>query len=169
MEISKLAINKKITAFFADGSQKMNLGIATVIGLLHGKERVPVDVAPLARARLANLPHREGCVFRRPDGKAYERLDGDYEQSSGGRIKTAFKAACRRAGIKDFHVHDCRHTWASWFYQEHHDFIALQHLGGWKTLSMVTRYAHQNSEKYLDGINAMPSLIKANKFGSPAL
>ena len=43
MEISKLAINKKITAFFADGSQKMNLGIATVIGLLHGKERVPVD------------------------------------------------------------------------------------------------------------------------------
>jgi integrase len=79
---------------------------------------------------LANLPHREGCVFRKPDGKPYEPLNGDYEQSSGGRIKTAFHAAVRRAGLTDFHPHDCRHTWATWHYAEHHDFIALQKLGG---------------------------------------
>jgi hypothetical protein len=48
--LEKLAINKKITAFFADGSQKMNLGIAAVVDLLNGAERVPVQIAPLQRA-----------------------------------------------------------------------------------------------------------------------
>jgi hypothetical protein len=48
--LEKLAINKKITAFFADGSQKMNLGIAAVVDLLNGSERVPVQIAPLQRA-----------------------------------------------------------------------------------------------------------------------
>jgi hypothetical protein len=42
--LEKLAINRKITAFFADGSQKMNLGIATVVDLLNGAERVPVQM-----------------------------------------------------------------------------------------------------------------------------
>ena len=48
--LEKLAINKKITAFFADGSQKMNLSIATVVDLLNGAERVPVEIAPVQRA-----------------------------------------------------------------------------------------------------------------------
>jgi integrase len=109
-------------------------------------------------AELARMPHREGCVFRRPDGEPYEQLAGDYEQSAGGRIKTAFKAACRRAGISDFHPHDLRHTWATWHYAEHHDLVALQKLGGWKSLSMVVRYAHANVENYRDGIEALPSI-----------
>ncbi len=74
-----------------------------------------------------------------------------------GLIKTGFKAALRRAKIENFRVHDCRHTWATWHYQEHHDLIALQQLGGWRTLSMVSRYAHASSENYRAGINALPS------------
>lgn len=35
-------------------------------------------------AALANLPHRDGGVFRRPDGKPYRRPQSDYEQSAGG-------------------------------------------------------------------------------------
>jgi integrase len=106
---------------------------------------------------LANLLHRDGCVFRKPDGEPYQRPHGDYEQSTGGQIKTGFKAALRRAGITNFRVHDCRHTWATWHYAEHHDLQALQKLGGWKTLAMVMRYAHANVEAYRDGINALPS------------
>ncbi|MGB8897863.1 MAG: hypothetical protein WCC90_00790 [Methylocella sp.] len=48
--LEKLAINRKITAFFADGSQKMNLGIAAVVDLLKGTEKVPVQLAPVQRA-----------------------------------------------------------------------------------------------------------------------
>lgn len=108
-------------------------------------------------AALANLPHRDGCVFRRPDGKPYRRPRGGHDVSAGALIKTAFKAALRRAGIEDFRVHDCRHTWATWHYQQHHDLIALQHLGGWRSLSMVSRYAHASSESYRMGVNALPS------------
>jgi hypothetical protein len=60
--LEKLAINRKITAFFADGSQKMNLGIATVVGLLNGTDKVAVDVAPAQRASrlLTNLAESSG-------------------------------------------------------------------------------------------------------------
>jgi hypothetical protein len=47
--LEKLAINKKITAFFADGSQKMNLGVAAVVDLLKGTEWVQVQIAPVSR------------------------------------------------------------------------------------------------------------------------
>ena len=108
---------------------------------------------PLHRAlvaALANLPHRDGAVFRRPDGKPYER--------PGSKFKTAFHGALRRAGIENFRVHDCRHTWATWHYAAHHDLISLQKLGGWRSPAMVTRYAHANSDNDLAGINALPSL-----------
>lgn len=109
-------------------------------------------------AILANLPHREGMVFRQPNGQPYSLPRGDADRSAGSRIKTGFQAAVRRAGLKDFRVHDARHTWATWFYREHRDLLKLQHLGGWKTLTLVTRYAHVNSENFRDSINAMPSL-----------
>jgi hypothetical protein len=69
MEISKLAINKKITAFFADGSSKMNLGIATVVGLLNGIDKVPVAVAPVQRASrlLTDLAESAGRVVEQAD------------------------------------------------------------------------------------------------------
>ena len=84
-------------------------------------------------AALANLPGRTGEVFRKPDGQPYSRPRNASDTSAGSRIKTAFKAACRRAGITDFHPHDCRHTWATWHYASNRDLIALQKLGGWKS------------------------------------
>jgi integrase len=66
-----------------------------------------------ALVALANLPHREGEVFRRPDGLPYERPKHPDDTSAGSRIKRAFAGACSRAGIKDFSGHGCRHTWAT--------------------------------------------------------
>jgi len=105
---------------------------------------------------LATLPYRDGCVFRRPDGQPYEPSPRD-GASAGSQIRTAFQGAVKRAGLKDFRVHDCRHTWATWHYQTHHDLIALQQIGGWRTLSMVTRYSDSNSETHKAGIESLPS------------
>lgn len=118
-----------------------------------------------AVAVLANLPHREGEVFRRPDGFPYERLreDDDNDRSAGTRIKTAFRAACRRSGIADFSPHDCRHTWATWHYQENRDLNALMRLGGWKSERMVLRYAHINLGEVAHTIRAMPMIGAATK------
>jgi integrase len=106
---------------------------------------------------LANLPHREGAVFRRPDGLPYERPeDDDDDKSAGSRIKTAFRGACRRAKISDFHPHDCRHTFATWHYAQNHDLTALMRLGGWRDIKSVIRYMHVNVDELRDTIDRLP-------------
>jgi integrase len=86
-------------------------------------------------------------VFRRPDKQPYAPKD-----DGGGQIKTAFKAACRRAGISNFHPHDCRHTWATWHYSANRDTAALMTLGGWRSVAMVLRYAHVNVSNLAPGV-----------------
>lgn len=109
-----------------------------------------VPLHPRLVAALASLPHRVGPVFRRPDGRPYAR-----KADGGGQIKTGFKAACRRAGIADFRVHDCRHTWATWHYAANRDLAALMRLGGWQSERMVLRYAHLDSASLADGVAAI--------------
>jgi integrase len=135
-----------------------------------------VPLHPEAIAELAALPHREGCVFRKEGrairghnsgeiigyeiGEPYAPLneDDDRDVSAGSRIKKGFKGACTRAKILDFSPHDCRHTWATWHYQENRDLNMLMHLGGWSTLQMVLRYAHVNVAHAAPSITAMPSI-----------
>ncbi|NTV09149.1 MAG: site-specific integrase [Zoogloea sp.] len=53
----------------------------------------------------------------------------------------AWRTALQRAGLEDFRFHDLRHTWASWHRQSGTSCDELKELGGWKTRSMVDRYA----------------------------
>jgi integrase len=105
-----------------------------------------VPLHPRVVEVLRKVNDRNGYVFTKADGEPYRLLDEDdpNDVSAGDRIKKGFAGACRRAGIEDFHPHDCRHTWATWHYQANRDLGALQKLGGWKTLAMVMRYAHTN-------------------------
>ena len=50
-------------------------------------------------------------------------------------------ASVEKAGLEDFRFHDLRHTWASWHRQAGTSCDELKELGGWKTRSMVDRYA----------------------------
>ena len=64
---TQLLFRKKITAIYADGSSKMNLGIATVVRMLKGATNVPVEVAADAAARklLAELARSAGRTIER--------------------------------------------------------------------------------------------------------
>lgn len=62
---------------------------------------------------------------------------------------TAWHSALKRAGIEDFRFHDLRHTWASWHRQAGTSCDELKDLGGWKTRSMVDRYAKFATENLL--------------------
>src|SRR5437660_733885 len=64
---TRLLFRKKITAIYADGSAKMNLGIATVVRMLKGATNVPVEVAADAAARklLAELAQSAGRTVER--------------------------------------------------------------------------------------------------------
>jgi integrase len=126
-----------------------------------------VPLHPRVRAALANLPHREDEVFRRPDGLPYARLREGATSASDG-IRKSFAGACHRAGIKNFTVHDCRHTWATWHYAKKRDLLALQKLGGWKTLAMVTRYAHVNVGELAHTIDNLPWSETGRNLGDTA-
>jgi len=57
-------------------------------------------------------------------------------------IAKRLPAAIRAAGLVDFRPHDLRHTFASRPVMQGVSLLAVQQLGGWKSLSMVQRYAH---------------------------
>jgi integrase len=138
----------------------------------NGSERV-ARMPPAAVAALASLGHRDGAVFRTERGEPY----ADKERNEGGQIKTAWRTACRRAGLIAFAPaeheiaadgpysavrivptatpHDLRHSWATWFYRLARDLLLLKDEGGWKTLSMVERYTHLATSEIDNGIVAI--------------
>lgn len=57
-------------------------------------------------------------------------------------FRTAFRGACRRAGLQDFHFHDLRHTFSSYLAMAG---VPLRDIAEWlghRTLRSVMRYAH---------------------------
>ena len=117
-----------------------------------------VPLHPRVLRALTQFQHRQGPVFLTHRGIPYDRPEtgNDDDHSAGTRIKTAFKAACRRAGIMDFTPHCCRHTWATWHYQANRDVGKLMELGGWKSVEMVMRYAHTNVSTHAESIENLP-------------
>lgn len=108
----------------------------------NGKDRI-ARLPTAAVTELANLPDHEGFVFLRDDGEPYT----DRGRQEGGQIKTAWRTACRRAGLIDggkplYSPHVTRHSWATWFYAVTKDPLLLKDEGGWAGLDMVERYAH---------------------------
>jgi integrase len=104
-----------------------------------GGKRRNATLPPRVVAALANLPHREGPVFRSDKGAPYADRRGAY----GGQIKNGWKGALRRAGLDpELTPHDLRHTWASWQYALDRDLVRLKEEGGWSSVLLVERYAH---------------------------
>jgi integrase len=97
-----------------------------------------LDLAPALVALLANLPHRDGAVFRTHRGQPYAGRN----REGGGQTKTAWAAMLRRSGLPHLRMHDLRHSWATWHYALHKDAMRLRDEGGWASLELVERYAH---------------------------
>lgn len=65
----------------------------------------------------------------------------DYRLPGGNPLRGTHTAACKRAKVDDFRVHDWSHHWASWCVMSGIDLEAIKRMGGWKSLRMVERYA----------------------------
>ncbi len=99
----------------------------------HSKNRKPIAV-PLNQTAMQVLEEQRG--------KHPEFVFTYFGKPLNSANTKAWKAALERAEIKDFRWHDLRHTWATWHRQCGTPTHELQRLGGWKTASMVERYAH---------------------------
>ena len=77
-------------------------------------------------------------IEKAPGAFVFAKRDGTRVHS----IKTAFDAACERAGLADVSPHTLRHTFASKLAMAGVDPRTIQDLGGWRSLLMVQRYTH---------------------------
>ena len=57
-------------------------------------------------------------------------------------IRTAFVSAVKKANPVNFHFHDLRHSFASWFMMRGGSLQALKEILGHTDLKMTLRYAH---------------------------
>jgi integrase len=57
-------------------------------------------------------------------------------------LRNAFDTAYRKAGIRDFHFHDLRHTAASHMAMIGVDIMAIRQILGHKTIQMTLRYSY---------------------------
>ena len=64
-----------------------------------------------------------------------------------GAIKTAFKPACKRAGIEDFTFHDLRHTAINNWRLQGHDYFRIMAATGHKTMTVFKRYNTVSKEE----------------------
>jgi integrase len=124
-------VNWKADSIFVPESKN---GEPRTVGM-HSKTR-----AVLHRLWVSRGSPTEGPIFLTNRGEPY-RDPRNYKIPSGSPIKKAHATACRRAGIKHFHVHDWRHHLASTCVMAEIDLETIRQEGGWKSLRMVERYA----------------------------
>jgi integrase len=79
----------------------------------------------------------------------------------------AWRNALKRAGINNFRWHDLRHTWATWHRRAGTPTHELQRLGGWKTASMVDRYAHLASDQLAESAERLGNSLIGYDLATP--
>ena len=89
--------------------------------------------APLSKAVIAilrGLPHNEPFVF--PSGSGRPRTE----------LRPAWTEICRAAGLENFHIHDLRHSFASFAIQSGASLEVIGGLLGHRRPQTTSRYAH---------------------------
>ena len=71
-------------------------------------------------------------------------------------IRTAFENALKRAGIKDFHFHDLRHTFASRLVQKGADLYVVKELLNHSDITTTQRYAHLRLDNLKKAVEKLP-------------
>jgi integrase len=71
------------------------------------------------------------------------------------QLTMAFRRAIKRAGIEDFKLHDCRHSFASYVTMSGESLRTVQVLLGHKDLRMTMRYAHLSPEHLREAVSKL--------------
>ena len=75
-------------------------------------------------------------------------------------VQGSFNMACRKAGIKDFHFHDLRHTFASQAVMNGAYLASLQKVLGHANLTMTMRYSHLSKDHLSKTVDIIENLFR---------
>ncbi len=81
-----------------------------------------------------------------------------YKQRPNQFFRESFEAAVKRAAIENFHMHDLRHTAASYMIMNGVDLRTVADILGHKTISMTMRYTHLLDDHKLRAIDRIEQL-----------
>ncbi len=89
------------------------------------------------------------------------RLDSDslFPDLTPNMVTMAFRRAVKRAGITDFHLHDLRHSFASYLTMGGANLQAVQMLLGHKDLRMTMRCSHLSPEHLAGAVKALDGVF----------
>jgi len=74
-------------------------------------------------------------------------------------LQTGFKAACKKAGIRDLRFHDLRHTAATYMVMGGVDLVTVKEILGHATIQMTMRYAHPTPENKRHAVEVLAKLF----------
>lgn len=111
--------------------------------------QIPINKVLMITLKTLYFQRRPGVpyLFPAPSGKPYTT------------INTAFKKACKAAGIKDFHFHDLRHTFASQAVMNGADLASVQKLLGHSSITMTMRYSHLSKDHLCKTVDLLGELF----------
>lgn len=121
------------------------------------RRSIPLNEGALAalKGRLAfRAEHAPGSpwVFTRRSGeKAIDLSEG-------------FEAACEKAKISDFRIHDLRHTCAAWLVSAGVPLIEVRDLLGHSTVQMTEKYAHLAPARVRDAVSVLDKPMSQSRY-----
>ena len=148
-------------------SEIFNLKWDSNIDLRHGfillditknGERREIPINQTLRETLQGIQRRLDIpyVFYNPStNKPYDR-----------HLKRSFYTALKKAGIRDFHFHDLRHTFASHLIMSGVDITTVKELLGHKTLTMTLRYAHLAPSHKVKAVGILDNTLNKKSIGA---
>jgi|SRR3990167_4473754 len=111
-------------------------------------ERKEIPINKTLRETLEGITSQFEYVFVNPlSGQRYSD------------VKRSFTSALKKSGIKDFHFHDLRHTFASHLVMAGIDLVTVKELLGHKDLKMTLRYSHLSPSHKLKAVATLDKIL----------
>jgi len=110
------------------------------VDLKNGFVRLKADMTKTSCPRVTPLHPKVLKAFKQIPVGLHENRVFLYDGKPFNNIKKGFKAACKRAGIKDFTFHDLRHCAINNLRLAGNDYFRIMAASGHKTTSVFKRY-----------------------------
>ncbi len=119
-----------------------------------GRDTLPLNARVLAilKARFDVRPKNQIFVFYSETGTTLD----------ASNLRRAFNIAIDKAGIEKLRFHDLRHTFATRLIQNGIDVYMVQKLGRWRSIQMVERYAHHQTESLRNSVELLDAVYNEN-------